>query len=215
MCLGIACLCGTVQIHAAGAVRDPAPTIAISAGMGVSYVNPTDIIDLVNASSVQSGRQPGFKSTVVFFGTARIPLSADWSLKFEYGYQLGSFSVNGFFGNTDYTMVAHLPSVLIEYALALEPSYTFHAGAGGGYHIGVLTIASPLESSYVGHGPGFMLDLEADTAFGDHLYGYIDVNVQWESIGALNDANGNSPGPAETSMQYFGPGVQFGLSYHL
>jgi hypothetical protein len=193
----------------------PAPSVTISGGMGVSYVNPTDIIDLVNASSIQQERQADFKSTVVFFGAVRIPFSPDWSLKVEYGYQLGSWSVGGFFGNTDVTMTAHLPSVLLEYALALEPSYTFHAGIGGGYHIGLLRIDTPLESTFVGHGGGVLLDLEADTAFGDNLYGYIDVDVQWEFIGALKDANGNSPGPTETAMNYFGPGVKFGLSYHL
>jgi len=214
MIVPLLCLVAFIVVPTAFAA-DPGQRFTFSAGMGVSYINPTDIIDLVNASSTTNERHPDFTSTVVFFGAVHIPLTTDWALKIGYGYQLGSFTVNGFFGNTEYTMVAHLPSVLLEYALALEPAYTVYAGLGGGYHFGTLTITSPLESMYSGRGPAMVLDLEANTAFGDNLFGYIGVDVQWEFIGELTDAHGNSPGPAGTSMNYFGPGVKFGLSYHL
>ncbi len=190
--------------------------ITLSAGMGVSYLSPADLVDLVNASTTTGERQSEFKAAVVFFGSVHVPLSPDWAMKLDYGYLLGSYTVAGFFGTSEYAFSAHLPSVLLQYSLALEQMYSVFAGFGGGYHFGRLqTTMQPFENDYTGAGPGMLFDLEANTAFGDGLFGYLGLEVRWEFIGALTDSAGRPPGFGETTLTYFGIGIRFGFSYYL
>lgn len=190
--------------------------VTLSAGMGVSYLNPVDLVDLVNASTVTGERQPEFKTAVVFFGDVHLPLSPDWSIKLDYGYLIGSYSIAGFFGPREYNFSAHLPTVVVQYSLALEPMYSVFAGVGAGYHFGLLkTTMQPFENTYSGAGPGILFDLEANTAFGDGLFGYIGLEGRWEFIGALTDNDGRSPGTGETTLNHFGIGIKFGFSYYL
>jgi hypothetical protein len=190
--------------------------VTFSAGMGVSYLNPADLVNLVNASTITRERQPEFKTAVVFFGAAHLPLSPDWAIKLDYGFLLGSYSIAGFFGTNEYSFSVHLPTILLQYSLALEPMYSVFAGFGAGYHFGRLqTTMQPFENTYTGAGPGMLFDLEANTAFGDGLFGYIGLEVRWEFIGALTDSNGRSPGTGETTLNHFGIGIRFGFSYYL
>ena len=57
--------------------------VTLSAGMGVSYLSPADLVDLVNASTITGERQSEFKAAVVFFGSAHLPLSPDWAMKLD------------------------------------------------------------------------------------------------------------------------------------
>ena len=190
--------------------------VTMGAGMGVSYLNPVDIVDLVNASSISGQRQPEFKAAVEFFGAVHVPLSADWAIKLDYGYLLGSYTIDGFFGASEYNFSAHMPTVVVQYSLALEPLYSVFGGIGAGYHFGRLkTSVQPFENTFTGAGPGIVGDLEANTAFGDGLFGYLGLEARWEFIGALTDSDGRSPGPGEITLNHFGLGIRFGLSYYL
>jgi hypothetical protein len=220
--IAILTVCAVSSCSAAAASAGQQDTVAslthasLSAGMGVSYLSPADLVDLVNASTITGERQSEFKSAVVFFGSAHVPLSPDWALKVDYGFLLGSYTIAGFFGTSEYAFSAHLPSVLLQYSLALEQTYSVFAGFGGGYHFGRLqTTLQPFENTYTGAGPGMLFDLEANTAFGDNLFGYLGLEVRWEFIGALTDSAGRSPGPGETTLNSFGIGIRFGFSYYL
>ncbi|MGB2958596.1 MAG: hypothetical protein WBG01_14690 [Bacteroidota bacterium] len=190
-----------------------------SAGMGVSYVNPTDIVNLVNSTPGTLDRVSEFRAAVEFYGGFSVPLSEEWALKVEYAYLLGSYNVASAFGPAEYTYVTHMPSIIGQYVLVNEGVYNVKVGFGGGYHFGSLSqrIAN-LEDTYSGSGPGVLADLEANTAFGDHLYGNLGAIVRWEFVGGLTNGNGQSPratvGSSATTLNFFGIGARLGFTYY-
>ncbi len=190
-----------------------------SAGMGVSYVNPTDVVNLVNSTPGTRDRVSDFRAAVEFYGGFSVPLSEEWALKVEYAYLLGSYNVTSGFGPAEYTFVTHMPSVIGQYVLVNEGVYNVKVGFGGGYHFGSLTQRmANLEDTYSGSGPGVLADLEANTAFGDHLYGNLGAVVRWEFVGGLTNANGQSPrataGSSATTLNFFGIGARLGFTYY-
>jgi hypothetical protein len=192
---------------------------ALAAGLGVSYVAPRDLVDLVNATAGGTGRVAQFTAFGEFFGAFSLPVSTDWILKFEYAYLTGSYSVSSLYGATDFNVTAHCPSVIVQYVIAERGVYDLKCGIGGGYHFGgVAERLQSLEYTYTGKGPGLVGELEGNTAFGDHLFAFLGVNLRWSSIGALANSAGVSPGHAAggggTTLAFFGAGARLGMSYH-
>ena len=190
----------------------------VSAGMGVSYISARDMVNLVNATPGTTARQGEFSSVVEFFGSATIPFSGPWELKVDYAYMMGSYAVQGLLGQTEYSYMAHMPSALVQYAFVQEGVYNIKAGLGPGFYFGSLTQRDGgSDSEFKGSGPGFLFDLEANTALGEDLFAYLGVLVRWSGIGALTAANG-APPPAspnsETTLQFFGLGARLGLTYY-
>jgi hypothetical protein len=193
--------------------------IQVSAGMGVTYLSPKDVVDLVNASSMQAERAPEFKSGVEFFGAVGVPLSDDWTVKGEYAYMLISYNVNKAFGAAEYSVAAHLPTIILQYVLVDEGVYNAKAGVGAGLHFGSLSEKSPgVDATYTGKGPGFVVDLEGNTAFGESFFGYLGVNIRWDFIGDVKNSAGTSPpsvAGTTTSLNYFSVGARFGFTIYL
>jgi len=210
----------------AAALAQPDPSLPpasmrpeIAAGLGVSYVGARDLADLANSTPGAAGRVASFTSAVEFFGAGSIPLSRAWVLKLEYAYLLTSYTVSSSFGiaPAEYSVTAHLPSVILQYVVAGAQMYELKAGAGLGYHTGTLTLKSYLrEGTFTAAGPSVVLDLEGDTAVSDHLYAYLDAGLRWEWMGDLTDSGGKAPsGPLgrPTSLHMFGPGAKIGVAY--
>lgn len=192
---------------------------AISGGMGVSYVNAPDIADLVNASSLPGQRSSDFKSAVEFYGAADIPLDRLWILKLEYAYLLGTYNVNMVLGTQDFTFVAHMPTVVAQYVLVGERTYNLKVGAGIGYHFGSLeTTLGGLTDAFRGSGVGTKIDVEANTAFGENLFGYLGADLRWDFIGGLTNSSGNpppnSPATASPALHFFSIGAKLGFTYY-
>lgn len=192
------------------------PRAGVTGAMGVSYISARDIVDLVNATPGTTTRQEEFASVVEFIGAASVPLSGRWALKADYAYLLGSYTVPGLFGQTEYSYTAHLPSLLVQYIIVEEGVYNIKAGLGPGYYLGVLTQrVGGSEARYTGSGPGFLLDLEANTALGEDLFAYLGAVVRWSGIGALRSASGSTPQySSDTTLEFFGIGARLGLSYY-
>lgn len=198
--------------------------IGLAGGMGVSYMGMTDVVDLANADGVLLGghqRLPEFKAAAEFFGALTVPLASEWVLKFEYAYLLAGYNVATAYGTgqADYTAVAHLPSFILQYVLLNQSVYNVKVGAGGGYHFGTLDVKNfTQDDHYSGRGPGFLLEAEGNTAFGDHLYAYLGVNLRWDFIGTLTNAAGTGPSNASasggTTMEFFGLGARLGFTYY-
>ncbi len=193
--------------------------VGLYGGMGVSYVNPTDIADLVNSTPGTLERVPEFKTGVEFYGGFSIPLAEDWGVKAEYAYLLGSYNLTSVFGPAEYTFVTHMPSVIAQYIVVAESVYNVKVGFGGGYHFGSLTQRfGNLEDTFSGSGPGVIADLEANTALGESLFAYLGVIIRWEFISELTNANGKSPsattGSSPTTLNFFGIGARLGFSYY-
>lgn len=214
------CAAGSAQT-----MREPAPQLdshlrpGISAGMGVSYVHPPDIVDVVNATPGATERLPQFKSAVEFFFSAEFPLSESWLVKAEYAYVLGTYNLASAFGPAEYSFWLHMPSLLVEYVLVNEGVYNVKIGAGGGYHFGFLSEKfSTIDDRYAGKGPGMLFDMEATTALGEHLFAYFGGNVRWEFVGELTNGAGLSPGVTatgyRTTFDLFGLGARLGFTYY-
>ncbi|RPH36011.1 hypothetical protein EHM92_05225 [bacterium] len=206
----------------AGKADDLILRVGVAGGMGVSYMSMTDVVDLANATMGNYQRLPEFKSAAEFFGAATVPVSHDWVLKLEYAYVLASYNVSTTFGNgqAEYTAMAHLPSIIVQYVLLNEPVYNVKIGAGGGYHFGTLEAKFfTQDDRYSGTGPGLVLDAEGNTAFGESLYAYLGMNLRWDFIGELTNSMGMTPGVsgegiAATTMQFFGLGARLGFTFY-
>lgn len=194
---------------------EPEPRPGVSIGMGVSYVNPQDVVDYINGRVGRGGRLPEFKSAVEFFGSVSVPLSLDWILKFEYAYLLGTYNVESLFGPAEFSFSTHMPTVIGQYVLVEEGSYNVKVGAGGGYHIGVLSESfGTLNDRLTGHGLGTVVELEANTAFGEDFYGYIGGNLRWEFIGDLTTSTRTISAGSIPTLHFFGIGARFGFTYY-
>ena len=191
------------------------PRTGISIGMGVSYVNPQDIVDYVRGRVGRGQDLPEFKSSVEFFGALSIPLSNDWLLKLEYAYLLGTYNVQTILGPGEFSFSAHMPTVIGQYVLVNEGTYNVKVGAGGGYHVGVLSESfGTLNDKLTGHGLGTVVELEANTAFGEDLYGSIGGNLRWEFIGDLTSSTRAVSAGSIPTLRFFALGVRFGFTYY-
>jgi hypothetical protein len=186
--------------------------------MGVEYASYADVTTLINATVSPAQVVPRFKTAVEFFGAGTLPLTAPWLLKIEYAYTLATFSPQGPFGPATFNVTYHMPSLILQYMLLDRGVYSVRLGAGGGYHFGRLEENTLyLNDAFTGKGPGIVVEIEANTAFGDHLYAYLGANARWELIGSVADAQGASPGVSSSGLPVtfhsFGAGARLGASY--
>ncbi len=220
-----ACIAQQRDKNPAASAQETPLRIGVSGGLGVSYMRMPDVVDLANIASASLGayqKLSGFKTAAEFFGAVTIPCSPDWVLKLEYTYMLASYNVPTAYGTgqAEFNATIHLPSLIIQYVLMNEPVYNVKIGAGGGYHVGALDVSYFTQNDrYSGSGPGFVLDAEGNTAFGESLYAYLGVNVRWDFIGKLTNNAGLPPYNAgdsgsATTMHFFGLGARLGLTYY-
>ncbi len=194
--------------------------ISVSGGLGVGYVSSPDVVNLVNASTVGVERQSEFKAGPEFFAALGIPITADWTLKVEYAYLLLSFNPSvPLLGATEYSVEVHMPTVIGQYTLIEGGVYNVRFGPGLGYHFGSLIEHYPnLDDGYTGKGLGAVLDLEANTAFGENVYGYFGGNLRWDFIGALTNGVGRTARLAsmtsDPTLQFFSVGARLGFTYY-
>ena len=183
--------------------------------MGVSYLNAVDIVDRINASFVATERVSDFNSGVEFYGALTVPLDHDWVVKLEYAYLLASFKVTSLYPGSDFSIHAHLPTVIAQYVLVDHVLYNVKAGFGIGYHFGSYSERySIVDAQYTGNGLGAKLDLEANTAFGEHIYGYLGGDLRWEFIGTLSDKENQSSNVGVLpTMHLFSIGAKLGFTY--
>jgi hypothetical protein len=190
----------------------------LTAGMGVYTVNPQDVVDWVNSITSGGDRVPSFNTAVEFFLLAGLRVSPDLRLKLDYGMMLTSFNREGQFGPAEFTIIVHMPSLLLEYVLADEGLYSLKAGVGGGYHFGSVDQKYVfIDTRYRSSGAGIVLQLEGNTALSEQLFAYLGVCARWEILGDLQSDRGAAPGGAGLAdmptLQMFGLGARLGLSF--
>ncbi len=219
LCL-IALVAGTHPLHAQRPSPADAPTTAIrpgiGAGLGVAAINATDVVNIVNSTPGALEQVSSFKAAAEFFGYVSVPLDSSWLIKADYGYVLASYNIAGQYGTAEYTLSAHLPSVVVQYVLHDAGLYCLKAGLGGGYHWGSLWEKfSTLDREYKASGAGIVIEMEGNTALGESLYMYLGVQARWELMGSLQDAGGQSPAVniEESTLHWFGAGARLGFAY--
>ena len=194
--------------------------VELSAGMGVEYVSASDVVNYVNGVAASLGaveRAPEFKAGVCFFGALSYPLSSDWILKAEYVYFLASYNASIPYGSSDVSLTVQMPTLILQRVLWDEGLYDVKVGGGLGYHFASLETKNPyFDDTMTGSGIGAVLDAEANTAFGDHLFAYLGGDARFEFVGKLKGSSSASqrfliPLP---SVNAFSIGARLGLSYY-
>lgn len=213
---------GEVQGDAQAHVPAQAPLprglqFAISAGMGVNYVNPGDVVDMINGTYKPSQRVDQFHAGADFFGSLRVQLSDRWAITAEYAYLLNSYNIESGFGPGEFTMTMHMPTLLAHYLFVTEPFYDLGIGAGIGYHFGTLSIKySSIDEPYTGSGPAMVMALTGNTALSERVFVHLAGNLRWEFLGDVRNAAGKSPGVnaqgSPVTLSGFSAGVRIGMT---
>ncbi len=207
-----------LPMHIFTAVAQPefhSTRIGVSAGLGVNYHSANDIVDRINGNNVTAQRVSNFKSGVEFFGAIGIPLSPNWAVKIEYSYLLASYTQGTNFGNAEFSYHVHMPTLIGQYILREAETYNLKIGAGVGFHLaGYSEKYSTVDATYTGSGLGTLLDVEANTALGEHLFAHLGAQSRWDFIGKLTNAAGQTPGNLSTTFNFFSVGVRLGMSYY-
>lgn len=213
-------LAGGHPVHAQRAVPAEVPGTAIrvgvGGGLGVAAINATDVVNVVNSTPGALERASAFKAAAEFFGYVSVPVGPDWLVKADYGYTLASYNVATVYETAEYTLSAHLPSLILQYVLHDGGLYCLKAGFGGGYHWGTLHAKySTLDRDYDASGFGAVAELEGNTALGEDLFMYLGVQLRTEFMGPLEDASGRGPAVnlEEPTLHWFGAGARIGFSY--
>lgn len=205
----------------AATVRAQTDTLAVerryngvTAGLGVSFINASDIVAFV---STQSGgpRQEDFTAAAEFFGSYEVQTGESWGVKGEYAYLYKSYNVPTAFFNGVFSYALHMPTVVV-HTLVTGQGYMLAFGGGAGYHFGRFTadfIGAP--ATYHAGGIGFKLEAEGNTAFDEHFFGYIGLDVRNDYLGELKDDAGRPillNGKA-MKLNFFSAGIKFGATY--
>ncbi len=196
-----------------------ASRIGVAAGMGVNYADVPDVVDVVNSLVYTDERVAQFRAGVEFFFVAVMPVSDRLAVKLDYAYFLLSYDATTPYGPGSFTVQAHLPTLLLQYTFIDAGLYNVKAGGGLGYHVGSLTEQyGTVDDRFTGHGIGTMLDAEANTAFGDHLFAYLGGTLRWDFIGSLTSPSGKSAAASANAsapmLRFFSIGARLGMSYY-
>lgn len=192
----------------------------IYGGMGVHGTDAPSIVDHLNTaygSSLLVGR---FATSIEFFGGCEVPVNRSWAVKAEYSLLFKSYTLTGTtygYGDVDLRYNVQAPTIMAQYVIP-GAGYFIKLGAGGGYHWGTVSVKTAVngqETFYNANGIGGRAEIEGQTAFDSHLFGYISGTVGFEALGKVKtDAGGelaNGSGPV--SLNYATAGVRFGLMY--
>lgn len=212
-------VCATAIAPVMSQTPGPRPRGGVGAGMGVDYLKRTDVVNYVNATPGALERLRDFKAGAEFFGFVTVPLSASWALKVDYTYMLSSYNIEASGGTAQFTVTTHAPSILVQYILMEEGLYNFKIGAGGGPRYGTFEEKYVyLDDTFTASGPGFLVELEGNTALGEDLFVHLAAGARWEAPGDMKDANGRSPGVAGSgspvTLNGFGVMFRLGLTYY-
>jgi len=184
----------------------------ISGGLGVSLLNAGDVVDFVSNGTNQSH----FAAVAEFFGALEVQIAENWGIKGEYSYLLNSYNIPQGGIVLPYSYHVQMPSVLLEYVLKGN-GYFFKFGGGGGYHFAQFEQDYPTTSTYRARGVGLKIEGEGNTAFDEHLYGYIGADARDDILGDLKDDPGtilvNKSLNKDVKMNFISVGLKFGLTY--
>ncbi len=192
-------------------------TFSIYGGMGISIADAPGLVHYLNMLDYPTVLSD-FATDVEFFGGVEFPLSFEWGGALEYSYLFKSYTLpTGDAGTYSVFYSMHMPTVMAHYVVTGE-GYFLKFGGGFGYHTGSLEQKDPYgnDITYSAHGIGLKAQAVGETAFDEHLYGYIGGDMRWEIMGKLKSDNGtvlqNQGQVASLSM--FVVGLNFGVIYY-
>lgn len=194
-------------------------SFAVSAGMGVNIIRAEGIVEYINLRALSSERVDDWGTAVEFFGGVEFPLTKEWGLKFEHAYLFKTYNVlltSG--GGMTMSYAVQAPSLLVQRVYSGK-GYFAKISLGGGYHFAnaeqTYSLFSTQESS-TAQGLGVKVEVNGQTAFDEHLFGYISGTLGAEFLGKLQNNSGTAISFAGTtaSLNALYAGVRFGLLYY-
>ncbi|MGA7159732.1 MAG: hypothetical protein WBZ48_01940 [Bacteroidota bacterium] len=207
------------DVDSVNGLKERANTFAVYGGMGVSLATAPGLVNYLNTLADPSQQISGFGTNIEFFGGTEFPLSIDWGGALEYSYFFKSYTIpTSFAGTYSIFYNINMPTAMVHYVMSGK-GYFLKFGGGIGYHTASLEQKWSYygtDSTYSTHGIGLKAQAVGETAFDDHLYGYISGNMRWELLGELKNNNGtvlqNQGKIASLSM--FVVGLSFGVIYY-
>jgi hypothetical protein len=196
--------------------------LGIAAGIGVTAIRATDVVDYINNRFPSSPRLDDFASAAEFFCTAELQIDESWGLKAEYAYLIKSYAIaQGTLGNVDYFYAIHMPMVMAQRTY-LHKGYSFKLGGGVGYLLAEFMeqVQGAAARDFTSSGFGFKLEAEGNTSLGDPLYAYIVTDVRGSFMNGLKEDNGKTlpittGGQENVTMSFFSLGLKLGIIYYL
>ena len=194
-------------------------SFSLYGGMGVKLAAAPGLVDYINTIADPSQRAADFATDIEFFGGTEFPVSEEWGGALEYGYLFKSYTLPTVNAGT-YTIFysVHMPTAMVQYVIPGK-GYFVKFGGGAGYRVGSVKQTNSTfstDSTYTAHGIGFKAEAVGQTAFDEHLFGYISGDLRWEFMGELKNTAGNelSNRGQSASLSMFAVGVCFGLIYY-
>ncbi len=191
--------------------------VQISAGMGIDGVRAKSMTDWMTEEAKPADQLGLFATAIEFFVTPEVQVGENWSIGVDYSYLFSSRTIDGSTGRWTFAYQAHLPIAQVHYLLR-GTGYWLKAGGGIGYWWANLqeqyvTLGS--ERDGTASGPGLKLDVVANTAFDDHLFGSIGVEFRAGVLGTFKDRNGSAIQSlgSDVNLNFISAGVKFGLMY--
>lgn len=197
-------------------------SFGVSAGMGVNIVRASGVVEYINSTALFSQRVDDWGTAVNFFGGIEIPINGEWNVRLEHSYLFKSYSFIGTNGGTyDLFYSVNAPSILFQHVMSGK-GYFVKFGAGGGPHFGSVKQDVSLygtSSTYSSSGFGLLCELSGQTAFDEHLYGYIGGVITGEFLGTIGTGKSTvssdpSEVPGTVRLNSFYAGLQFGIAYY-
>lgn len=194
-----------------------ANSLSLYGGMGVAIADAPGLVKYLNTLGDPTVLSD-FATDVEFFGGIEFPVTFEWAGVVEYSYLFKSYTLSIVDGGS-YTIFysMHMPTAMVNYVIA-GGGYFLKFGGGIGYHTGSLEQKDPYgnDITYTAHGVGLKAQAVGQTAFDEHLYGYIGGDMRWELLGQLKGAGGTVPPSSGRvpSLSMFVAGLNFGLTYY-
>ena len=199
--------------------KERANTFSLYGGMGVKLGAAPAMVDYINTIADPSQRASDFATDVEFFGGTEFPLGDEWGGALEYAYLFKSYTLATSNAGT-YTLFYNIqmPTAIVQYVIPGK-GYFVKFGGGIGYHAGSVEQSNSLygtDSTYTARGFGIKANIVGETAFDEHLFGYISGDMRWEFFGKLKNSKGNELRNfgQTASLSMFIVGIGFGLIYY-
>lgn len=199
--------------------KERSNSVALAAGMGINLDTDIGMVNFINSFVYPADRANDFETAVDFFGSCEFPVSGEWGAKLEYAYLFKSYNfTQNSAGISSLFYSVTMPTLIAQYVIPGN-GYFVKFGAGAGYHFGKVTtndIVYGGTSQYHAQGVGVKLEAVGQTAFDEHLFGYIAGDMRWEFLGTVKDANGAALQNQQyaASLSLFTAGLIFGLTYY-
>lgn len=189
--------------------------VKVSFGMGIDLVHTSSLRDYVDYNFYDSENElNSFNKALSILGEVDYSLSGRYQIGFEYNHSF-FFHSSDLYNNYELNFDVYKPSLIGYYVLPGD-GYEIKFGAGAGYRYAVLEEKIYSKEEFTTSGVGFLIKAAGNTALGDNFYGYICVDMRYDSLGEPEGDSGkifNVSTNENVNLNQFSFGLKLGVSY--